>query len=104
LTILKEDEKQTATLIAQTEEEGLIARGRVALSFRIGSIYVLDPGSRPWPSVSLEHSHRTSINSRIYVDTDDDGSGQHHRNCVTVLSCATRSEMRALLTTVMSDA
>src|ERR1041384_1982447 len=39
LTILKEDEKQTTTLLAHNGEDGLITRGSGALSFRIGDFF-----------------------------------------------------------------
>src|SRR5437870_3157108 len=39
LTVLKESENQTATVIAHNGEEGQIIRGRGALSFRIGDFF-----------------------------------------------------------------
>src|SRR5882672_5243025 len=39
LTVLKEGETQTATVIAHNGEEGQITRGRGALSFRMGDFY-----------------------------------------------------------------
>jgi hypothetical protein len=39
LTVLKEGETQTATVIAHNGEDGQITRGRGALSFRIGDFY-----------------------------------------------------------------
>src|SRR5262249_5233285 len=39
ITVLREDEPQTSTVIAHTGEEGQIIRGRGALSFRIGDFY-----------------------------------------------------------------
>jgi hypothetical protein len=39
LTVLKEDDNQTTTVIAHNGEDGLITRGRGALSFRIGDFF-----------------------------------------------------------------
>jgi len=39
LTVLKEDDNETPTIIAHNGEDGLIARGRGALSFRIGDFF-----------------------------------------------------------------